>query len=313
MYMRRNAYYYVDRAGKWHPLGRDRIVALTKYPLFERARTGDGRTIGSLLDLYWAEYVPGLAKPLAPTTRTNYMRYTERLRKAYGPVAPEDVRRADVKRAYRQTTKKAFARNVFSFLKTLLALAVDEWEVLDRNPLDGIRFEGAVKPGKRYLEDEEIDRIKPFCTRPVQLAIDLAYLLSMRRSEVVAIKLGDIRNGHIHIDRGTSEPMVFRITPPVQAVIDECMKLKRSLREDRPQYLICHTNGRPYSAHSLSSAFTEARKAANIATGRFHDVRRKSATDEPETATARLGHKQEATTRRHYIARQKPVEPIKDR
>ena len=60
MYFIHSAYYFVDRDGKWHPLGRNRVRALAKYGELTEA-PGSLLRMGSLMDRYMKEVAP---KPL---------------------------------------------------------------------------------------------------------------------------------------------------------------------------------------------------------------------------------------------------------
>ena len=64
-----------------------------------------------------------------------------------------------------------------------------------------------------------------------------------------------------------------------------------------------------YAMHR--TMFGAARQSAGLDDIRFHDIRAKSATDEPETAQERLQHSDKAMTD-HYIKikRALPVKPI---
>ena len=105
MYFIHSAYYFVDRDGKWHPLGRNRVRALAKYGELTEA-PGSLLRMGSLMDRYMKEVAP----KKAPRTYKNNTNEIRTLRAVFGRMCPEEVTPQDIY-AYMDARKAPTAAN----------------------------------------------------------------------------------------------------------------------------------------------------------------------------------------------------------
>lgn len=179
--------------------------------------------------------------------------------------------------------KRGEARNTVILFSAMMKKAA-QWGWRQDNPCASVD-EPAPSKRTRYMTDAEFLAIRDRLAEHFRIAMDLAYLLSLGVSDVVKIKLSDIRDGRLYMTRKkTGKALAFELT--------------RSMR------------GKPYTANTVSRAIRIAATALGIDDVRFHDLRAKSASDEQETAQRRLGHADPKTTA-IYLRKPEPVAPIR--
>ena len=297
-----NAFYY-DHGGKprkWEPLGSDKAKALIRWAELRGANT-TGRTVGDLIDKYL-----GQCNGLADNTMKNYRKLCDVIRKYFGAAPVAQVRSGHIQEFHDRHPKRMLARNVVIMFKQMLKKAV-QWEWITDNP--GSRVEiRAQQKRKRYVSDEEFIAIREQLPEPFRVAVDLAYRLGLRVSDVVRLSTNDIKDGRITItQKKTGELIIYEITPDLEEVLARARALPRPIRNI--SLVVCNERGKQYSEARVSKAFGKAAKQIGIKDVRFHDVRAKSASDEQETAQKRLGHRSAAATQ-SYLRKPNTVLPI---
>lgn len=292
-------YYVIDK--KWEPLGSDKAEALRKWALKEGG--AEGKTVKSLV----LRYIDLFGAPWAENTRRNYERYGDTITEYFGDAPIEQVTPGHIQEFIDLSQKKSEVRNTVMFFSAMLSRAV-LWGWRETNPCDSIEKPPPSKR-KRYLTDAERLVIYETVAEPYKIAMDLADILSLAVSEVVGIKLPDIKDGRIRVFRKkTGKETWFFVTPELEAVIARAMALPRPVRDMAP--LLCSRRGKAYAPGTVSKAIKTAIKARGIVDARFHDLRAKSASDEPETAQARLMHA-DAKTTRTYLRKPSVVMPLR--
>lgn len=295
--------FYYDHGGKprrWEALGSDKARALTRWAELEGGSSAED-TVGQLVENFLAEKTG-----LSHNTLRSYRNSAAVVKKQVGHIPKTEIRQRDMKKMIELNPSKQMARNAALFLKTVFAWAVEE-DKLDFSPLAGMRLKGQSRR-ERYLTNDEFLAIREKLEPKFQIAADFAYLLSLRVSEVVALKFSDFKDGVVRIyQKKTKKFKTMEITEDVQKALDRAKTLPGSIRG---MTVIARRNGKPHAASTVSSAFYEARIEAGIPDARFHDARAKSASDDPDTAKDRLAHKRQATTE-IYLRKPKVVTPIK--
>ena len=296
------ARYYYDHGGKprhWEPLGRDWTQALARYNDIVNGNQAKGDTVSALIDKYMAAL-----SGLKPNTLTNYRKSAKVINQYFGDAPPHQVKQEHVHRFMDKQAKKMMARNSVLFLKTVLTWGYSRGHVKE-NRLVGLRLKGQNRR-ERYLTDGEFMAIREKLKEPFQIAADLAYVLGLRVSGAVRLKFTHAKDGEINFHPPKSRnPLKVKITPDVQDILDRAKRQSGAMG----WYVVHSRTGQPYTEHTVSYAITAAAKAAGVDDVRFHDIRRKSANDEPETAKGRLGHTDQRTTN-GYLTKPVTVSPI---
>lgn len=300
--------YYYDHGGKprkWEPLGKNWNRVMVRYQELEGGKVIAVATVGQLIARFMATRTG-----LQQNTLKTYRQCADVVDPVFGVCPISELRRGHVLDFIDEYTRikgsPQMARNAALFLKMVCAFAVER-ELIQVSPLAGVRFKGQSKR-ERYLSDGEFwairDKLKPV----YQVAVDLAYLLDLRVSGVCALRWQHMKDGVLSFHPPKSKkPISYQLTDEVKAVLERARTLPGNVRG---LTVICKRNGAPMREYSVSKAFGYAAKVAGIADARFHDIRAKSASDEPATAQGRLGHADSRTTAT-YLRKPVVVSPIK--
>ena len=168
------------------------------------------------------------------------------------------------------------------------------------NPCRGIRRYRR-KGRARFLSDDEIRRLSARLTAhearwPQQVAvIRLLLLTGCRKGEILTLRWADWRDGHLHLRDSKTGPRTVWLSGPARTVLDG---LERKNRWVFPAF----RGQRPRSASWLDGVWRRARKEAQLADLRLHDLRHTHASlalRQGETVLAigrLLGHRSAETT-----------------
>ena len=117
---------------------------------------------------------------------------------------------------------------------------------------------------------------------------------------------GEIRIGQ----HKTGTAQDWQITPAVQAVLDEAMKLPG---RDRSMYVFPNRQGQPYAESALQTLWYRACKPAGVTGYQFRDIRKRAINEARERgdATEFAGHKDPRTTHRNYFTEAAKVKPLR--
>lgn len=201
------AYYYRVPPGlesQWEGkrrflLGRD-LPAAHKVFAERIGKPEKAPTIAGLLDAYAVRVVPGKA---SPKTRSENLRHIRTLRAVLGENALESLEPMHVYQYREQRTAKISAHREIEVLSHAYTKAV-EWGWMRRHPFKGeVRLPGE-PPRTRYVEDWELIEAlsltsvrKRGSVRAVQAYIRLKLLTGLRRSDLLRIRIADIRDGEV--------------------------------------------------------------------------------------------------------------------
>ena len=303
VYYRHGAYYFVDRAGKWHNLGRDHHQALIEHARINRA--GALLTLGQLMDRYVSDVLPGKA----PATQRGNLLELAKLRAVFGHMRPDDVEPGDLYDYIEARGSLVRANRELSLLSHIFTKAI-EWRAATGNPCRLVRRPREA-PRERYVTDAEYQAVHALASPVLQCAMDLAYLTGLRQGRLLALRASDCREDGIHVDAGKGgKRLVIRWTDDLRAVVDRC----RRLRAVGSMYLLCTRQGQKYSSAGFKAMWRRTRDKA-LATGAitesftFHDLRAKSASD--HATGEHLGHRNAATLERVYRRRPAVVSPVR--
>lgn len=314
MYLRRGAYYFASPAGPWKPLGRDLGEALAAYGR-EIGGRWSGRTLGDVIDRYRTEVLP---LKRSAHTRDDQGAQLSRLKLVFGDMLPDTVEPrhcyayVDRRRTRRGKPAPVAARHEIKLLGHIFAKAI-RWGVASGNPVRQMERERRGRRS-RYVTDVEFDAVYGRASERVRIAMDLALLTGLRRGDLLALTWRQVTEAGIEVKTGkTGADLLFEVTPELRSVLE---RAKRLVPQVPRTHVLRARTGRPYTAEGFS-AIWQRLMAKHVKAGgerfTFHDLRRKSASDSASVKDAqeRLGHADEATTRRFYIAKPVSVRPLR--
>ncbi len=169
------------------------------------------------------------------------------------------------------------------------------------------------KPRERYVTDDELAAAYAKARLMVQVAIDLAVLTGLRRSDLLSLTKDQLKDDGVHVRTSkTGCGLIIEYTPELSAVLERAKLLKSHFR----QPLIATRAGKAFTGtgfatlwrRAMVAAFPKGREAERFT---LNDLRSESASDTTELAeaSARLGHATIAVTKRHYIRKPAKVKP----
>jgi len=321
VYLKHGRYWYVDRANKWHNLGR---TASEMYRgLASRAEfTAPASTLNAVFDRYLVERLP----QLAPRTQRDYQGYIRNLRLVFGTAPPAAVKAGHVFEYRNKRAEKSIvqANREKSCLSAVFTAAV-EWRIVNENPCRQVpKIEEP--PRDRYVTDAEFTAVYRLASPMLQCAMDLATITGQREGDLLRLSRSQLNDEGIVFRIGKSKrrhprhgkiverakTMIVEWSPELHAVVERLKKLGPILRAT----LVCNLQGKPYSEcgfrsnwhHLMRKALSERVIAESFT---FHDLRAKSASDEadPSAATERLAHDDPRTSRKVYLRKPRRARP----
>jgi integrase len=297
--------FYYDHGGKprrWEPLGKNWAQVMRRYTELEGGASESGNTVGWIINKYLAA-----RSGLAANTLKSYRQSAATLNKVFEQCPIDHMKSGLALRFIDEHPHKQSARNAVLFLKQVYQWAAAR-DYIEKTPFVGLALEGKARRS-RYLTDGEFIAIRAKLKPVYQISADLAYLLGLRVSGVVALKFSHIKDGILNFHPPKSKkPITYQLSAEVESVIERARTLPGSVRG---LTVICNRNGSPMSEITVSRAFQTAARKAGITDVRFHDIRAKSASDDATTAQGRLGHT-DARTTHGYLRKPQVVFPIKN-
>ncbi len=312
MYFIHSAYYFVDRDGKWHPLGRNRVRALAKYGELTEA-PGSLLRMGSLMDRYMKEVAP----KKAPRTYKNNLYEVRTLRAVFGRMCPEEVTPQDIY-AYMDARNAPVAANREKALLSHIFSYGIRWGVLTNNPCRNVA-RTPEEARDRYVEDWEYEAVWKLAPQAIQCAMDLACITGLRMGDIIYLNIRDnIRNDGLYVEarkrqkNKKKKKLLFEWTPELRGVVDRCKTLRGKITS---LYLICNRQGQRYTEDAFKSLWQRVirqavKKRAISERFTFHDLRAKAGSD-AENPTELLDHDDPRTTNRVYRRKLRRVTPTR--
>lgn len=310
VYAKTGAFYYVDRARKWHRLGTNEHEAFRAYQ--ERHAEVARGTVASLMQRYIAEVLPRKA----PRTQQDNLTEARNLIGFFGAMQADAVEPIHVAQYLRLRGKTAPVRanREKALLSNLYTVAMTEWGVVNRNPCLGVH-RNPESPKDRYVTHRELEALCSVAHPVVRLWVRMIYRLGQRPDDVLKIRRSQVTDDGIFVRQGkTDEPVLVEWTDGMRADYQAVLNLERlSARKDKVMYPAPATpdapifrtrHGTPYTYDGISAMFKRARKKA-LEQGLLHepfsphDLRAKAASDLDAAggdAQQLLGHRRKSTT-----------------
>jgi integrase len=310
VYAKTGAFYYVDRARKWHRLGTNEHEAFRAYQ--ERHAEVARGTVASLMQRYIAEVLPRKA----PRTQQDNLTEARNLIGFFGAMQADAVEPIHVAQYLRLRGKTAPVRanREKALLSNLYTVAMTEWGVVNRNPCLGVH-RNPESPKDRYVTHRELEAFCSVANPIVRLWARMIFRLGQRPGDVLMLELSQVTDDGIFVRQGkTGEPVLIEWTDGLRADYEALLALERvSVRKDKvlhpapitPGAAIFRTrSGAHYTYDGMAAMFKRAMKKA-LEQGLLHesfsphDLRAKAASDLDAVggdAQQLLGHRRRSTT-----------------
>lgn len=170
------------------------------------------------------------------------------------------------------------AATVDKYLKNLshvFSTAIEEWHVVDSNPVSRVKSPKLPRGRVRYLSDDERSRLLKACqesrNKVLYLCVSLAMATGMRRSELMGLTWDavNLKDGYIILDQTKNgERRRVPLSSPILAMFKEHAKI-RSLRSP-----LCFPSKADHlSPIDLRGPFRCALERAQIENFKWHDLR----------------------------------------
>ncbi len=310
VYFSHGGYYFAPPIGRWVHLGRDFPRAMAKWAEIV-GRPSRMTTLAEVMDRYMLEVAPNKA----PQTYGDNIKEMAKLRAVFGHMRPDEVTAPDIYSymdargaPVRANREKALLSHVYSY--------AIRWGVVKDNPCRHVK-RNPEKPRERYVEDAELEAFKAMAGDFLSAYVDFKYLTGLRKGDILKLRLDALTDEGIAVTQSkTGGRLIYLWEPALRAAVDRVKALPRPIRG---LYLFCTRRGQPYSTSGFDSIWQRAMGKvlkAGVLRQRFteHDIRAKTATDDPEFAQKRLGHKSRAMTDRYVKSRQvERVHPLRKR
>jgi integrase len=312
----------VDGKRIWTKLGKlDNLpAALAEWAKIENAQkpvTGD--TFGALAAKYRALLEdPNNPLDLKPSTRKEYLRQIRSdppatLIQAFGYMQLADIKPKHIGDYLDKHPSSVSANREIALTSKMLRYAIRKG-IININPCEGIE-RNKERGRDRYVEDYEYVAVRNFAWnraswKPLACAMDLSYLTSLRKEDILELQIGDFDNQLLRVREGkTGWKARIEMTPELANALHRCRSLRRRVSSF---FLITSRIGMRYSKAGFDSAWQRMINSAlnqEIIQERFtfHDIRAKSLSDRDEqdlNAQLAGGHPDPVATAR-YIRHRK--------
>jgi integrase len=319
----RKVFYYLDKGGKPRkeiPLGADYILALKNYATLIQDIQPIGKAhFGALVERYRIEVIPAKA----PCTQHDNARELIKLLEFFKDAPLDEIKPLHIaqyrdwrieearKRLLKsQRLAPANAGHVRANRELALFSHIwnkgREWGYTEKtNPCAGVKRHQE-KGREVYVDDATYQAVWAHADRPLQDAMDLAWLTGQRPGDILRLCETDIKDGALQLSQGkTGTRLRIEITGQLAIVLTH-LAARKTAHKIYPLALIYDENGAPLSQFALRSRFDRAREKAGISKQafQFRDLRAKAATEKEqssgmEAAKKQLGHTSETMTKRY--------------
>jgi integrase len=277
-------------------------------------------TVNTILERYERECL----HELAPRTQRDYRRHIGHLRRRFGHLNALELEPRIFAEFLNEVREGRIQRvRQLAVLSAALTIAVRRWFWLKTNVLRDVERPKS-KPRDRLILDEEFEACKALAPYRVQLAMQLALLTGQRQGDIIRFRWSDIREAivdgrafhELHVYQSkTSKRLAIEVTPELEAVLDQCWKLKGGGHAGSV-YVVPTRTGKPYTSEGFRACWQRVRVKWERSGGEplhFHDIRALAATKCPtlEMAQQLLGHTSPAMTRRVYRRGVERVKPLR--
>lgn len=302
VYHRHGAYWYV-KAGKWTRLGSDLSTSLAAYARIVQPGAGNGMAQLIRAAMPFVLNTPRKGKPIARSTRKQYLTAQKLLETTFAEYEPEQVTPKEIRRFKRgMADRQVMFNTALSVLRQIFEYATEE-ELVDSNPVASVH--GYKRDGRdRLLSDAEFAAIYAKASHSLQCMMDLWRLTGQRVMEVARIGERQLEeDGIAFVQQKTGAKVLVVWTSELRAVVDRAKGLNGNVRS------LTLFRGPP-TYHQVNDEWRAAVRASGIENAQARDLRAVSATEAQEQGLdpqKLLGHTTEAMTRKYLRGRKTAV------
>lgn len=319
-----SAYYYRPRQHEkdrfdnksWFLLGKTLAGAHIEYAK-RLDFSGELFRMDQVCDRYTLQVMPLKAQ----ATQRSQARCMRRIKGVLGHVPVQGVQSHHIYQ-YRDAVaakyKEKTANLDLELLSHVFTKAI-EWGARQGHPMTNKQVVKFSRPPRdRYVNDNELDAALEHASDFVRSYIVLKLLIGARKGELLSIRLSDIGDEGIVLNRSKGgKPTIYEWTDALREVV---RTIRASHKKVGGLYLFSTRMGQPYIAtNGLTSGFDSIwqrfmRKVVASGIERFteHDLRAKVASDvDLERAQELLGHANSRTTERVYRRKISKIKPAR--
>lgn len=328
VYFQHGAYYFISKQGKWIRLGTILSEAMTKWAeMVEPVEyDADIYTMRQLFDRYMIEVAP----TKADSTYEGNKKEVKSLYEAFGSLRPDEIKPTDVYKFLDRRGKvaRSAANHEKALLSNVFSMAI-RWGIVLDNPCKNVK-KLPIKPRDHYITHEQYEGLCRVASERMKCVIDFAYVTGLRQGDILKVKLDDLKETGIFAQIGkTGKKVLIEWTPALRDIVERAIACSRKLNINT-EFLFPNEDGNQYTTNGFRANW---RRLMERAIGknkdgeneqpviyvterfRFHDIRRKTATDLEhssgrEKARKLLGHASQKMTG-HYISGVQKVKPLK--
>ncbi len=308
MYMRRGAYYFVNRDGRWIPLGRDYAMAMAEYGRISGPNS-PCITMRDVIDRYRILVLPHKAES------SQYRENTQltRLASVFGALRPDEI---SAQHVYKYMDARldfpTAARHEVTLLHHVFKKAI-RWGAGTTNPAHGIEKPKS-NPRTRYITDDEFEAVCELAIPSMKVAMNFALLTGLRRGDILNLTRDNLTDEGLFVSTSkTGKGLLFEYSDALMSAI----KCSRALKPQVPGFYLVRTrSGGGYSTSGFSANWQRLMTKAvgkGVKHFTFNDIRAKCASDSAslQEASDRLGHASTAITKSVYYRKPMKVKPVK--
>lgn len=302
-------FYYVTTGSprKWIKLDPDLAKSKALWAQLEGTETGQGSFITALDEWYAGKHLESLSE----ATKIAYNKVREPLKEFFAGADFGSIKPSHIAQWLDNHHSPVMANLGRAVVSNIFQVAIRHGKA-EVNPCRAVS-PLKVKSRTRYMTDAEFIAIREKANDLIRTCMDIGYLTGLRISDILAIKLSDIREDGLYvIQNKTDAKQCYEMTPELRSALDAAKALPRSVRN--MTHLFCTRKGKPYPYRDINLMFWLAKQAAGITDVRFHDIRAKSATDAKKQGLnyqALLGHATQAMSdkyiRQHEFVHTTPL------
>jgi len=311
-------------------LGSDINEAKRRWAEFElKPYPKDSRQLNAIFDRYIKEVLP----QNMPRTQSDKLDCLKFLRPVFGEVALDDLSPQHFAQYRDKRSAKVRANRELSLLSHVFNCA-REWGYTARdNPARGVR-KNKETPRDFYADDGVWNAVYKFAVDELKDALDLAYLTGQRPSDVLGIRVSDVKDDMLHVLQRKSKKKLRIMLKNADGTLNQLAlvvsRIRAKPRKVSSIHLIATPLGVALNKNTLRTRFEGARALAaeeaerigteemldlaqRIRKFQFRDIRPKAASDMNDLAAASslLGHTEQDITKKVYIRVGQVVRPTK--
>lgn len=229
--------------------------------------------------------------------------------KPFGSAPLSKIRRTSIQSYLDRYHAPISANRHIQYIKAAWNWALNRYDHVPENPCIGVEL-NKQEARTRYVNQDEYQAFRATTSRYIPLFMELAYLCRARWSEVAALKVADILDEGLRLERAKgSDSEITAWTPRLRAAVDAC----RAYHPDAPapltgSYLIHDKHGLAIRQNAFQTAWGRAMRkweAAGNERFTFHDLKAAGYSDQKKQDAGHRSEKMHST----YNRKLRIVEP----